>query len=158
MQTTATQCGLRYCIVCNTKTFLLFWFTNECTHDADTGELLAENFINTVDALLHLAERGNHAGNDDAEQDSQDGNRHHQDARQTEILMHRHEDATDCRERSTEDQGARHQHKHLHLLHIVCDASDQRRRTEDSHFSCGEVVHLMEKLTAHIPTESHRHF
>ena len=51
---------------------------------------------------------------------------------------------------------ARHHDEHLHLLHVVRDAGDQRRRTERADLAGREVGDLVEEVLAQVAAEAHR--
>ncbi len=43
-------------------------FAHECANDSDTGELLAQHAVHSVDTGLHQTELGNHTQDDDADE------------------------------------------------------------------------------------------
>ena len=131
-------------------------FADEGAHHADAGDLLAEHAVDGVDAFLHLAELRHHPRHDHEDADHQHRDADRQDPRQPTVLANCHDDPADRSDRSGDEQGARHQHEHLHLLHVVGDAGDQRRCAELAHLAGREVGYLMEDAAAHIAAESHR--
>ena len=64
--------------------------------------------------------------------------------------------AADDRDRRGDEQRARHQHEHLHLLHVVGDARDQRRRAELADLLRRELGDAVEQAAAHVAAEPHR--
>ena len=61
------------------KRRVLFLLADEGPHHADAGDLLAQDAVDLVDAVLHDAEGGHHAGDDDPEHDRRRRHRHEQD-------------------------------------------------------------------------------
>ena len=48
-----------------------------------------------------------------------------------------------------------HEHEHLHLLHVVGDAGDERRRPEVADLLGREVGHLVEQVGPDVAAEAH---
>ena len=84
----------------------------------------------------------------DPEQQGRDADE--QDAGQVDVLTQRQHDTADERDRRHHEQGARHQHEHLHLLDIVRDPGDQRRRAERADLAGRECGDAVEQLRAHV--------
>ena len=77
-----------------------------------------------------------------------DGQHRHADQHQPgqpDVLAQRHDDAADAHDRRGDQHRAAHQHEHLHLLHVVGVAGDQRRRAEPGHLAGGEAADVAER-------------
>ena len=77
--------------------------------------------------------------------------------RQPDVLAHGQDDADDERDRRGDGHRRRHHDEHLHLLHVVGDAGDQRRRAERADLACRVAGHLVEQRGADVAAEAHRH-
>ena len=122
----------------------------------DAGDLLAQHPVDRVDPLLDQAEVRDHPGDDDADRDEQ---RRHDDGQQPgepEVLAHRHQDAADHHDRDGRAHRGGHLHQHLHLLHVVGAAGDQRRRAEVRHLPPGERPDALEEVGAQVAPGGHR--
>ena len=105
---------------------------DEGPHDPDAGDLLAQHLVDPVDALLHRAGTAGPSATTtepDADDQRRDARRAGS-ARAAASSRRAMNDAADDRDRRGDQQRAGHQHEHLHLLHVVGDAGDQRRRAE----------------------------
>ena len=136
----------------------LLWLAHECAHDADAGDLLAQHGVDAVDARLHQLEGGHHPHDHEPEHDRpRPGSTRR--ARPTGPMSSRSAriDADHHRDRSRHHHRGDHHDEHLHLLHVVRDASDQRRRSEAADLAGRELRHLVEQVAPHVAPERHRH-
>ena len=62
---------------------------------------------------------------------------------------------TTMRDRCRDRHRAGHHHQHLHLLHVVGDAGDERRGTERADLASREVGDLVEQVGPQVPSEAH---
>jgi hypothetical protein len=135
----------------------LLGLPDEGPHHADAGDLLPQDPVDAVDALLHQLEGGDHLGHDDPEHDGGERDGHQQHDRQAHVLPQGHDDPDGDGDRGADGHRAHHDDQHLDLLDVVGDPRDQRRCSERRHLSGREVGHLVEEVPPHVPTEAHRH-
>ncbi len=73
-----------------------------------------------------------------------------------DVLADREHDAEHHRDRRGDHHRAGEHDQHLHLLHVVGDAGDQRRCAEAPDLTRGVAVDLLEDVTPHVAAEAHR--
>ena len=69
--------------------------------------------------------------------------------------MERENDPEDDRQRGADRHGAGHHHQELHLLDVVGDPGDERRRAEAADLPGREAGHRMEQAPRDVAAEAH---
>ncbi len=105
-------------------------FAHERAHDANTGELLAQDSVDVVEPFLIAAEQRRHAPHDEDHEREQNRGRDRDDPAEPNILSQRHNHATDREHRRGHHHRAGHEDEHLHLLDVVRVAGDERARAK----------------------------
>ena len=103
---------------------------DERAHDADAGDLLAQDAVDPVDGLLHRAELRQHPRDHQADRDPRARDGHRDQPGQAEVFAQGHEDAADHHDRRRHHDRQGHVGDRLHLGDVVGVARDQRRGAE----------------------------
>ena len=154
-QAVHAQLGVGQIVVRIVEPVLLVVGSHKRPDNSNAAQGLAHDLIDTVRLLLHGPEHRQGPKRHGGDHDNDERDHDNQDCRKRDVLAEGHDDAADHHDRGHDHDVESHDQDHLHLLHVVGIAGDQRRRAEDVGLLLREAHDLPKDCTAHVPTEGH---
>ena len=127
---------------------LLVLLAAERADDRQAREQLARHQVHPVDELLHDLELRHGRLHEHAHDHRDGGNRRDDDPAHGQVGARDHDDAADSQDRRVEHHAQQHDGDHLHELHVVGAARDQRCGAERLDLGIGEADNLVEQAFA----------
>ena len=145
-QSSDPQCGIGQVVVRGGESLAFVGFPHESANHPNPGDLLAQDAVDRVDALLHGPETRHHPIDDHRHGHPEYGDRNHENPRELAPDPDAEDDAADTHDGRGDQDGAGHHAEHLDLLNIVGRPRDQRRRPECADLARGEGVDAVQQV------------